>query len=196
MGEIPLGSKLSEPLPAQKYKVSRGPLREALHRLQERHLITRSAHHGARVVDATPEKLSWLFEVREALEGQAARAAALNMTDAERATLLTIVDSHEAQLAGLQAGRHSALGTTDRDFHFQIAQSSRNPLLIQLLRAELYPLLRLYRSRNDSLALRARALVEHRRIFDAIMDRDPDVAEMMMRRHIAQARVRRLGAMG
>lgn len=196
MGEIPLGSKISEPMLAQKYNVSRGPLREALHRLQERHLITRSANQGARVVEATPDRLRGLFEVREALEGQAARSAALHMTVEEREQLRRIVENHEAQLAGLQPELHTALGSSDRDFHFQIARASRNPLLIQLLCAELYPLLRLYRSRNDNLSLRQRAAVEHRRIYDAIVEQDGEVAEMMMRRHIRQAARRRMEALG
>ena len=46
-GELAPGSKISEPLLAKRYGVSRGPLREALHRLQERRLITRSANQGA-----------------------------------------------------------------------------------------------------------------------------------------------------
>lgn len=196
LGEIPLGSKISEPSLAHRYGVSRGPLREALHRLQERHLITRTANQGARVIEATAEKLNSLFGVREMLEGLAAREAALAMTAEEIAGLRDVIRHHEAGLLGLEKGQHNALGTSDKDFHFRIARASRNELLIQLLCAELYPLLRLYRSRNDNPTLRQRAVVEHRRICDAIEDRDPDLAEIMMRRHIAGARVRRLQAMG
>ncbi len=65
-GDLPLGSKISEPALAKLYGVSRGPLREALHRLQERKLITRSANQGARVIQRTPEMLYHLFTVREA----------------------------------------------------------------------------------------------------------------------------------
>ena len=194
-GEIPLGSKISEPLLARKYAVSRGPLREALHRLQERHLITRSANQGARVTEATPEKLSDLFKVRMMLESLAAREAAATCTQADLARLAGIIEDHEAQLAGAAPERHTALGSTDRDFHFLIAQRSNNPLLIRLLCEELYPLLRLYRSRNDNIDLRRRALIEHRRIYDALCDRDQDMAEMAMRRHIEGARSRRLTAM-
>lgn len=194
-GRIPLGSKLSEPLLSRKYNVSRGPLREALYRLQERRLVTRLANQGARVVEATPEGLDSLFHVREVLEGLAAREAAQKMTDADLQRLRASIDNHEAQLTGLEPGQHNALGSADRDFHFQIAQSSGNPLLIQLLCAEFYPLLRLYRSRNDSIELRRRAVIEHRRIYDAIADRDPEMAEMMMRRHISGARMRRTEAL-
>ncbi|MFJ1292934.1 FCD domain-containing protein [Paracoccus yeei] len=63
----------------------------------------------------------------------------------------------------------TALGTTDRGFHFRIAQASR----------------------NDNPALWQRSAVEHRRIYDAIVDRDPEMSAMMMRRHIASARPRR-----
>lgn len=194
-GEIPLGSKISEPQLAERFGVSRGPLREAMHRLQERRLIVRTANHGSRVTEATPEMLSSLFGVREMLEGLAAREAAVKMGPADIEKLREAIMHHEAGLAGLEPGQHNALGTADRDFHFQIAMATENQLLIQLLCAELYPLLRLYRSRNDNLALRQRAVVEHRRIFDAIEDRDPDLAEIMMRRHIASARVRRVEAM-
>ncbi|WP_233124991.1 GntR family transcriptional regulator [Agrobacterium vaccinii] len=195
MGEIPLGSKISEPALAQRFGVSRGPLREAMHRLQERRLITRTANQGARVTEATPERLSSLFSVREMLEGLAAREAAFKMTSEDFLKLRETIEHHEAGLAGLEPGQHNALGTVDRDFHFQIAQSSQNDLLIKLLCEELYPLLRLYRSRNDSLVLRQRAVVEHKRIYDAITDRDADLAEIMMRRHIGSAKIRRVEAM-
>jgi DNA-binding GntR family transcriptional regulator len=195
LGEIPLGSKISEPALAQRFGVSRGPLREAMHRLQERRLITRTANQGARVTEATPERLSSLFSVREMLEGLAAREAAVKMTSADFLKLRETIEHHEAGLAGLEPGQHNALGTVDRDFHFQIAQSSQNDLLIKLLCEELYPLLRLYRSRNDSLVLRQRAVVEHKRIYDAITDRDADLAEIMMRRHIGSAKIRRVEAM-
>jgi DNA-binding FadR family transcriptional regulator len=62
-------------------------------------------------------------------------------------------------------------------------------MLINLLCSEFYPLLRLYRGDHATpVARRERALVEHRRILDAIADRDPDLAELHMRRHITYAR--------
>jgi DNA-binding GntR family transcriptional regulator len=190
-GELAPGSKISEPLLAQRYGVSRGPLREALHRLQERRLITRSANQGARVVEATPAMLDSIFGVREVLEGLAAREAALRMAEPALAQLRETVSRHQAQLEGRLPAEHNALGSADHDFHFIIARSSANPLLIEMLCDQFYPLLRLYRSRRDNLSLRARALVEHQRILAAIEERDAEMAEMLMRRHIAAARQRR-----
>jgi DNA-binding GntR family transcriptional regulator len=190
-GDLAPGSKISEPLLARRYGVSRGPLREALHRLQERRLITRSANHGARVVQLSAQGLAEIFLVREALEGIAAREAATKATAEERAALAAAVVRHRAELASFDgAGR--PLLTANRDFHFLIAQATRNPLLIQLLCSELYPLLRLYRGRDAEPSERVwRALEEHQRILHAIEDRDPELAELQMRRHIAAARVRR-----
>ncbi len=191
-GELAPGAKLSEPALAREYGVSRGPLREALHRLQERKLITRSANQGPRIVRPSPEALAELFVVREALEGMAARLAARHATDTEiaalRAAVLRSADATpaEASAAAVLDEQH------DRDFHFAIAQCSRNPMLIDLLCAELYPLLRLYRGTPTGFRPHGRRpVVEHERIVAAIEDRDPDLAEMLMRRHIAAARLRR-----
>src|ERR1700738_2025119 len=74
------GSKSSEPEIARRYGVSRGPLREAIRRLQERKLVTRTPHFGARVVSLSPATLAEIFTVRAALEGIAARDAATNIT--------------------------------------------------------------------------------------------------------------------
>lgn len=190
-GELPLGSKISEPALARQYGVSRGPLREALHRLQERKLITRSANHGARIIKPSPEMLIELFIVREALEGMAARHAALHASDAEIAALRGAVTPASGRPAAGPLDERR-----DEDFHFAIAQHSRNPMLINLLCGELYPLLRLYRGSSPSARPHShRALVEHERIVSAIEDRDPDLAEAMMRRHIAAAQARRQAAL-
>src|ERR1700676_3332633 len=99
-GELAPGAKISEPALARQYGVSRGPLREALHRLQERKLITRSPNQGPRVVKPSAEVLAELFMVREALEGMAARLAATNATDAEIARLRAAVTDNAAAEAG------------------------------------------------------------------------------------------------
>jgi DNA-binding GntR family transcriptional regulator len=191
-GELPAGAKISEPALARQYGVSRGPLREALHRLQERKLITRSANLGARVVIPTPQALHELFVVREALEGIAAREATLHATDAELAALRETITRLGAQLDASTQTPPYTQGSPDRDFHFRIAQASGNPMLIELLCAELYPLLRLYRgATTDTTDRRRQAVREHARLLSAMEERDADLAEMLMRRHIAAARKRR-----
>jgi DNA-binding GntR family transcriptional regulator len=195
-GELAPGLKLSEPALARQYGVSRGPLREALHRLQERKLVTRSARQGPRVVRPSAAALAELFMVREALEGMAARLVASHASDAEIAGLRAAVTDNAAALDGNAGGLVEIDDRHDQDFHFAIAQYSRNPMLTELLCAELYPLLRLYRGLPAGVRPRARrAVVEHERVVSAIEDRDADLAEIMMRRHIAAARARREAAL-
>lgn len=191
-GDLAPGAKISEPALAREYGVSRGPLREALHRLQERKLITRAANQGPRIVRPSAETVAELFVVREALEGMAARLAAQHATEPEIAALRAIVAGSTPATNGEDSAETAFDERHDRDFHFTIAQCSRNPMLIDLLCAELYPLLRLYRGMPVGFRPRVqRAAVEHQRVVSAIADRDPDLAEMLMRRHIAAARVRR-----
>jgi DNA-binding GntR family transcriptional regulator len=190
LGELASGAKLSEPALARQYGVSRGPLREALHRLQERKLITRSPNQGPRVVKPSVEALAELFAVREALEGMAARLAALHATEADIAQLRTIVSDATARHNRVEALPAESRDPGDHDFHAAIARCGRNTMLIDLLCIELYPLLRLYRAMLPRPAAH-RATIEHEHIVTAIEDHDPDLAEMLMRRHIAANRVRR-----
>ena len=82
-GEIQAGSKLSEPELALRYGVSRGPLREAIRRLEAVNLVELKPNVGARVVSLSLEQLLDVYLVREALEGMAARLAALHMPQTE-----------------------------------------------------------------------------------------------------------------
>ena len=68
-GDIAPGSKISEPELARAYGISRGPLREALHRLEGQKLLVRVPHVGARVVSLNRQELSELYQIRESLEG-------------------------------------------------------------------------------------------------------------------------------
>lgn len=186
-GEIPLGAKLSEPALSRQYGVSRGPLREALNRLEERRLVERTPRLGARVVSLSAGTFREIYNVREALEGMAARGAAQAMGEADLARLRALLARQEAGLdSGGEEHAPNALSGMDEDFHVAIARAAGNGLLIGLLCGDLYQQLRLYRSQLRKVAGRGRrAVTEHRRILDAIEDRDAEMAEWQMRRHIA-----------
>lgn len=186
-GELEQGQKLSEADLATRFGISRGPLREAIRQLEGLGLVTRVPHAGARVVTLNNSTMRNLYEVREALEGFACRMAAQNMTDAEVKHLNHLLDEHERQIDASE-GQAYYQSEGDLDFHFQIALGSRNQMLIDLLGGELYQLLRMCRYRTSNLANRTRyALQQHRQILDAIANRDGDLAEMLMRRHISGA---------
>lgn len=186
-GDIKPGAKLSEPDLSRRLGVSRGPLREAIRRLEERRLVTRTPRLGARVVMITHEMMSETFAIREVLEGLAAREAAGRITDAQVDELHAMLDAHEVLLD--RGSRGYVQNGADEDFHFAIVRYSRNASLFQLLCDEYYQLIRLYRYQHAIVSGRAqRAFIEHQRIAAAIADRDADLAEMLMRRHIQASR--------
>ena len=187
-GELAPGSKISEPELAKRFQVSRGPLREALMRVEGLGLIERIPHIGARVTQLSPNKLVELYAVREALEGMAARLAARNITEIELAGLESLLSTHSTHIDQVEGASYFHQ-QGDFDFHYRIIQASRNQQLIGLLCDELYHLLRMYRYQSPRSHSRpVEALEEHKVILRAIRQRDEELAEILMRRHIACSR--------
>ncbi|RAL28594.1 GntR family transcriptional regulator [Vibrio cholerae] len=187
-GELTPGSKISEPELAKQFQVSRGPLREALMRVEGLGLIERIPHIGARVIQLSPSKLVELYAVREALEGMAARLAARNITEIELAGLESLLSTHSTHIDQVEGASYFHQ-QGDFDFHYRIIQASRNQQLIGLLCDELYHLLRMYRYQSPRSHSRpVEALEEHKFILRAIRQRDEELAEMLMRRHISRSR--------
>lgn len=187
-GEIQAGSKLSEPELALRYGVSRGPLREAIRRLEAVNLVELKPNVGARVVSLSLEQLLDVYLVREALEGMAARLAALHMPQTEVADLRTLLETHQRQMERDDSWAYFQK-EGDLDFHYRIVQGSGNRRLIRLLCNELYQVVRMYRFQFGMASPRARpAYDEHRLIVDAIEARDGEQAEMLMRFHIRASR--------
>lgn len=188
-GEIAPGSKISEPELARSYGISRGPLREALHRLEGQKLLVRVPHVGARVVSLSRTELNELYQIRESLEGLACRLAAERMSVEEIEALRGVLRAHEQDEA-FQAGRGYYQQEGDFDFHYRIVKGSGNSLLIRMLCDELYQLARMYRIQYSATPNRpAQAFAEHHRILDAIAEGDGELAELLMRRHIRTSRL-------
>lgn len=187
-GELPAGSKITEPGLAQTYGISRGPLREAMRRLEAHRLIEREPHVGARVVKLSMRELLELFDMREALESMAARLAARHMTTDEVQALRDVLVAHEEQ-GDLDQAEAYYQREGDLDFHYLIVRGSHNRMLMTTLCDDLYYLVRLYRTQYSARGGRPqRAFIEHHRIVDAIASGDEELAEQLMRRHVIAAR--------
>lgn len=187
-GDIAPGSKISEPELARTYGISRGPLREAIHRLEGQRLLVRVPHVGARVVSLSHVELIELYEIRESLEGMACRLAAERMSQADIDELRRVLDTHERD-AAFQAGLGYYQQEGDYDFHYRIIHGSGNQTLVKMLCGELYQLVRMYRIQFSATPNRPRqAFAEHHRILDAIEGRDGELAELLMRRHIGASK--------
>ncbi|MBK1645556.1 GntR family transcriptional regulator [Thiocapsa imhoffii] len=187
-GEIPPGSKISEPVLAARYGISRGPLREALRRLESTNLVERRPNLGARVISLSNDQLLEIYVIREALEGMAARLAAERMTEDAIADLQRLLSQHRSEVERTDWQTYFQQ-EGDLDFHFQIVQGSGNQRLIDILCNDLYHLARMYRCQFGMKSDRAAvALKEHQLVADAIAERDGELAEWLMRRHIRTSR--------
>ena len=186
-GEIAPGEKLNEPKLAEQFQVSRGPLREAIRRLVAMRLVKHVPHVGATVVTLELQSILELYEVREALEGKAAALAAQNMSESDISRLRSLLDLHRKHSEDNKGEYMQTEG--DFDFHYQIIKSSGNQLLTDQLCDELYHLIRMFRFQTSRFKSRSnRALIEHEQLIYAIEQRDPQLAEMLMRKHIARAK--------
>ena len=118
----------------------------------------------------------------------ACRLAAEHMSEKEIASLRSLLHSHEQSIKELD-GRSYFQKEGDLDFHYRIVNGSKNSKLLEVLGGDLYHLVRMYRYQFSVSSSRPqRALKEHHQILDAIEARDPELAEMLMRRHIGAAR--------
>lgn len=174
-GEIPLGGVLNEVVLAERFQVSRGPVREAVKALQGRGLIVKEPYYKARVVDLDVQDMVEIFQLRESVEGMSVKLATQAISQASMSALLADFES---------SGRDARYF----DLHVRIAMESGNRRIQSLLCDDLYYLLRLYRARSGSVPGRQEnARAEHWQILRAMQARDAELAESLMRTHIARA---------
>ncbi len=188
-GEIAQGSKLSETKLSTELDVSRGPLREAIRRLEGMKLIRSIPQHGSRVVTITLEFILEIYEAREALESKAAGLAAMNMTSNEIDELYRLIDVQSKLLKESSASFIPA--ESDYAYHELIIRGSKNRVIEYALLEEIYHLIKMFRYQNEAVSTStSNALIEHRQIAYAIEQRDQTLAEVTMRQHIIRARNR------
>ncbi|MFC4701216.1 GntR family transcriptional regulator [Glaciecola siphonariae] len=181
-GVLVAGAKLSETELSTMYGVSRAIVREAINRLSSASLVERTPNVGAKVVTLTHQGLVQLYQVREALEGMAARLAAQNMTDDEISELNSLLSEHFKEVKDGESYYQEA---GDVDFHYRILLGSHNQPLISMLSNNIYHLVRMYRVQLGMAGPRVTtAFTEHKNIVQAISNRDGELAELLMRRHI------------
>jgi Transcriptional regulators len=192
-GEFQPGERLSEAELARRLGISRGPLREALGRLEGR-LVTRTPRIGVRVIELSKRNIEDLFYTREALEGMGARLACERISSQEVARLRDLLNRDRSQ-PEVQAGEAYAPRSTDDDFHFSIVKAAHCEQIERLLMDQIYYQLRIHRRKSSTLPGRARAaLIEHENIVIALEARDPDQAEKAMRTHLRNARLSAMAA--
>jgi len=185
-GELKPDTRISEAALAKQFRISRGPLREALRRLEGRSLVVVRPNAGARVVSLSTRDVVELYEIRESLESLACQLATERMSDADLDALEALLFEHERDPS---AGRASSRRAAAPDFHTAVIRGSGSNQLINLLCGELFDLMRVYRYRSSGEQGRTEtAFREHGEIVAAMRARDGDRAAMLMREHIKKSR--------
>ncbi|MEH3087565.1 MAG: GntR family transcriptional regulator [Xylophilus ampelinus] len=180
-GRLLPGTHLDETALAQRYGVSRTPIREALSLLAGEGLVEARPRRGAVVAQVTAQRLIEMFEVMAELEALCARQAARRMTDAD---LREVEAAHEACRAAAAGQDPDAYFYANEDFHRRVYLSSHNGYLseqAQALQRKLRPYRRLQlRVRNRI----ARSIEEHETVMQALRRGDGDASAAAMRSHV------------
>ena len=186
MGVFKPGDRLVESDLAERFGVSRTPIREALQRLETQSLLNRDGR-SLFVSSLDHNQIADLYVVRAELEGLAAKLAARTATNEEQRVLVEMVEQ-DFELVD----DPSALARANRRFHKQIHLASHNRYLVQQLDL-VHRTMALMAT--TSLAVKGRsktALNEHQAIVEAIEMRDEDRAFGALKDHISAAFVTRL----
>ena len=181
------GTPLSVPKLAEQLGISRSPVREAVLRLTSVGLAVNAAHKGAVVAEVRIDDLDSLFEVREPLEGIAARRAASRATAGEIKQLRAIVDAHEELV---ESGEVASQVELDIAFHKRVRDIADSADLTAALgRIQLRAHLAL-ESLWGVQGTSRRSLDFHWQILEAIESGNVEAAEVAARAHIAEVRAR------
>ena len=184
-GVLAPGATLDEMDLAQRYGVSRTPVREAIRQLAASGLIEVRAHRGAVVARPSEDQLSGMFEAMAELEALCAGLAAERKTGAERRALEAV---HEEMRALIHVGDPQRFHEINESFHGTIYAGAHNNYLAEITLATRVRVQPFRRAQFRTLGRLANSHVEHDRVVVAIMRGDRERASAAMRAHIMTVR--------
>lgn len=181
LGRLRPGTRLDEESLAQRFNISRTPIREAILQLVHAGLVEKQPRHGAVVAPLKLHRMVQMFEVMSEIEGLCARFAARRMSEEEKQALKRL---HEASMAHMKARELDAYYAVNREFHEAIQAGSHNEPLQEIARG-LFARLAPYRRYQLNHPSRINdSFDEHGGVVDAILAGDPEAAYTAMRRHV------------
>lgn len=190
-GMVEPGEKLDETRLAERFGVSRTPVREALNRLAAQGVLVASDRRGVRVAQYTREELAQMFEVMHEIEAVCARLAAQRLTLLARAE----IESTQADCeAAAQDGDVQRYLKANEAFHFAIYRATQNPYMQDLasdFRRKTGPFrAKKFATEADLIA----SAQSHSELLEKIFSADSDVASEGMRKHMTDSFMRVLAA--
>ena len=191
-GILEPGERMMEIQMAEEMGVSRTPVREAIRKLELEGFVVMIPRKGAYVASISIKDIADVFEIRTALESLAAGLAAERITDDEMEQL----ERHLVKISECGEGNDiPALIEADTDFHDTLYRASRNDRLVQIV-SNLREQIQRFRTTSISTPGRFKfAMDEHKKIVEAISDRNIELAQNLAREHIENAENSILNAM-
>jgi DNA-binding GntR family transcriptional regulator len=180
-GQLVPGQRLVVAELASMFGASAGPVREAIRRLTGEGVLEFTAYKGASVRAFTSRDVREIFQVREGVEGLAARLAAENIGRADYAQRLIGVG---AQLRQASTRGHIEFSDARQAFHDVLYAIAGNAVLRETALRLTFPLYRLYFNEKTGVERAQESLTEHEGIIDAILSGDGVRAERLMRAHL------------
>jgi DNA-binding GntR family transcriptional regulator len=184
-GVLAPGSALDETTLANRFSVSRTPVREAIRLLAASGLVEVRAHRAAVVARPSIVQLEGMFEVMAEVEALCAGFAAERMTSAERYGLEAI---HEELRVLIQAGDPQRFHEVNEAFHNCIYAGAHNTYLADITLATRGRVQPFRRAQFRNLGRLAKSHVEHDRVVQAILRGERDIAASAMYAHIVTVR--------
>ena len=184
-GALAPGTALDEITLADRFHVSRTPVREAIRLLAASGLVEVRAHRAAVVARPSANQLTDMFESMAELEALCAGFAAERMTRAERRTL---EDIHEELRVMIQSGDPQRYHEVNEAFHNSIYAGGHNTYLAEITlstRARVQPF---RRAQFRNLGRLAKSHIEHDRVVQAILRGEQSIAGSAMYAHIVTVR--------
>ncbi len=188
------GSRILEKEIIEKIKVSRTPVRNAIIKLVADGLLEKTPEKGVIIPVPTGEDVKQIFFTREALEGESAFLAAMNVTD-DDITFLQMI--HEKEKDAYLSFDKKAYTEANEQFHLNIARISRNKYLERFIK-QIYWRTQIFVFYFDSFynyqpenskkyftPYERSSFKDHSEIIDAIVNHDAGIAKKRMREHIS-----------
>lgn len=181
-GELNPGQRLVIDEIARRLQVSAIPIREALQSLQSEGLVVNAPHVGATVASISQDEVHEVFAIMEGLETVAVREATARLSDAQAQKLAEIVTAMDAAVADRDFEAWAAMNGT---LHRSIGDVAAMPLLQEMTDRALSRWERLRRHYFQGVLVPRveQAQREHRELLTALIARNPDEAERVVRAH-------------
>ncbi|SIT51506.1 GntR family transcriptional regulator [Paraburkholderia piptadeniae] len=182
-GRLVPGQRLIARDLVEQFGISRGPLREAFRRLAADGLVDLIPNRGATVRRLSNDEIAQVYQIREALEGYAARRAAQLIDQGDnRARFTEIVERGRRHFT---APDFAAFIVDNRQFHRIIVDICENPQLSELIDKYQLPIfMHQLRERIGVDQIVRNSLAEHELIASGILAGDPERAAQAMRNHL------------